>query len=253
MWIYPMIVMVLHFAVHLLLMAAANRMLGQPSRWKMLLWAAAVGSLHAGACLLPGFSFLGSPLWRLVFLVLAALMAFGWSRAALHQSGSFLLLSLLLGLVALGMERGELWGLLLAAGLIWILCGMSGNAGGRRLVPVEIHHNGNSVQLTALVDTGNRLRDPITGEPVLIIDSRAARALTGLTPAQLEHPLESMGNQPGLRLIPYHSVGHRGFLLAIRPSRITVDGRKAHRVVAFAPGHIGRGEGYRALTGGAMG
>ncbi|MGN1021639.1 MAG: sigma-E processing peptidase SpoIIGA, partial [Aristaeellaceae bacterium] len=40
---------------------------------------------------------------------------------------------------------------------------------------VELTHQGRTVTLTALVDTGNLLRDPLTGLPVIVVSRRAAR------------------------------------------------------------------------------
>lgn len=83
---------------------------------------------------------------------------------------------------------------------------------GRRLLPVRLSGNGKQLRLTALADTGNELRDPITGQSVLVIGCEAAGQLTGLTRAQLRHPLETLtaAPLPGLRLIPYRAVGAEG-------------------------------------------
>lgn len=252
---YVDIVAALNFAVDLFLLLAANRLWGAPNRWKRLLLGAVLGGVYGGCCLMPGFAFLGGKLWRLVFLGLMGLAAFGWSRSALSRMGLFLLLSMALGGMAVGFGRGDVRMILPGAGVIWLLCGLVPGraAGAGELVPLEITRGGKSVFLLALVDSGNRLRDPISGESVLVIDSRAAWELTGLTPTQLENPLENLAMLPGARLIPYRSVGHSGFLLAMRFPDMRIAGRKCSRVVAFAPRSIGTEEGYRALTGGATG
>lgn len=253
--VYLDMVMVLNFVIDLFLLLATNRLCGCFNRWKGLLAASGLGGVYGGLCLLPGFGFLGSGFWRLVVWMLMGLLAFGWDRTALYRSGIFLLLSLALGGVATSLGNGKVWTLGLAAGLIWLLCtlGFDGRAGGRLLVPLEIPHGGKTLRLMALVDTGNRLKDPITGESVLVIDGMAAQELTGLTRRELERPLESLGKLPGARLVPYHSVGHSGFLLAMRFPDVGLNGRKCARVVAFAPRSIGSDEGYRALAGGVTG
>lgn len=250
---YLDMVMGLTFLVTLLLMLAANRMLGLPNRWPGLLFAAMLSSLYAGFCLATGLHWLGAPLSRAGILLLSALVAFGWGRRAMGAWGMYALLNLTLEGVAGGFARGEFRAVFLAAGGIWLLSALLPAGRGKDRVNLEIRHRGKSVRLTALVDTGNRLQDPITGEPVLIIDSRAAWELTGLTREELENPMENLGKCRGLRLIPYHSVGGSGFLLAMRFPEVLRDGKKRPGVVAFAPGSIGVGEGYRALTGGMMG
>ena len=251
--VYADLVMVLNFLVDLLLLLGTNRLSGFPPGVKRAALAAALGAVYSGACLLPGFRFLGNTLWRLVSLGLMAVTAFGTDRSAWKRCGIFVLLSMALGGIALGLNNGGFFALILAAVGVWLLCqvGFGGTVGGREYVPLEITNGGREVKLTALRDTGNTLRDPITGERVLLIDPEAAGTLTGITPEQLRHPLETMaqGAIPGLRLIPYHSVGRSGgMLLAMRFSDVRAGDRKGPALVAFAPEAIGRGEGYRALT-----
>ena len=109
------------------------------------------------------------------------------------------------------------------------------------------------MRLTALQDTGNTLRDPITGKNVLVVGADVAGELMGLTREQLCSPVESMGALPGLLLIPYSSVGSSsGFMLAIRLQNVKIGTWQGSTLVAFAP-DIFRSEGaYQALTGGAV-
>ena len=82
-----------------------------------------------------------------------------------------------------------------------------------------------------------------------------ARELLGLTEHQLAHPVETLarGSVPGLRLIPYHSVGRSGgMMLALRMKDASVGKTRGDVIVAFAQEEIGRGEMYRMLTGGAI-
>jgi hypothetical protein len=106
-----------------------------------------------------------------------------------------------------------------------------------------------------LRDTGNGLQDPITGESVLVIGPEAAANLLGLTQSQLQNPVETLKQRtvPGLRLIPYRSVGQPGgMLLGLRIKEVTVGDRRGSVLVAFAPARIGGNEGYQALTGGVL-
>ena len=103
----------------------------------------------------------------------------------------------------------------------------------------------------ALRDTGNTLRDPITGGEVLVIGADAAGELTGLTQAQLRNPIDSLGTIPGLRLIPYHSIGNEGgFLLALKLQNVKIGSWKGSSLVAFAPEGLNLEGTYQALTGG---
>ncbi len=252
--VYLDLVMGLNFAVDFLLLLGSNRLAGFPARPGRCALSAVLGGLYGGACLLPGFGFLGNFLWRTLSLTAMALLAFGLDRSALRRGVLFVLLSMALGGIALGLGRGGSWQLVGAAAGVCLLCvlGFSGRAGSRQYVTVEITHGNSHTKLTALLDTGNTLRDPITGASVLVAGPDTARNLVGLSPEQLASPLQSMTDVPGLRLIPYRSVGQEGgILLAIRPDQIRIDGHPVRTIVAFAPETIGN-EGYQALAGGMI-
>ena len=109
------------------------------------------------------------------------------------------------------------------------------------------------MNILALKDTGNTLRDPLTGEQVLVAGADVGKELLGLTPHQLQNPVETVGRIPGLRLIPYHAVGQPGsMLLALRIQNAQIGNRKAQPLVAFAPQVLARGELYQMLTGGVV-
>ncbi len=248
--VYLDLVVILNFLVDFLLLLGTNRLSGHPPGPGRCALAAALGAAYSGACMLPGFRFLGSLLWRLVSLALMGALAFGLDRSALKRGGTFLLLSLALGGAALSLGRGDFLALLLSAAGLGLLCRLAFGAGpgGRQYVPLTLDYGGRSVRLTALRDSGNTLRDPITGERVFLIGSAPACRLTGLTPEQLGSPLETLTQRPipGLRLIPYRAVGSAGLLLGLRLREVDLDGRRQSAVVAFAP--EGLDGSYQALV-----
>lgn len=255
--VYLDLVMVLNFLVDDLLLLGTNRLSGFPaSPWRCAS-AAALGAVYSGCCFLPGFRFLGNFLWRIVFLCLMAVIAFGWSSSAVKRGSVFLLLSMAMGGIALSMGRGDFLSLVLCALVCLMLCILSfgDRIGGREYVPLKLTYGDKTVSLIALRDTGNTLQDPVTGEQVLVISAEAANHLTGLTQKQLMHPLEALTRRPipGLRLIPYHAVGQgEGMLLAKRFDQVTIGDRTQSALVAFAPEGLGRGDVYQALTGGVV-
>ena len=251
------LVMVLNFLVDFLLLLGTNRLSGFPGAPGRCALGALVGGVYGGACLLPGFRFLGSYVWRLVFLCLMAGLAFGCSKSAVKRGGVFLLLSMAMGGAALCFGRGDFGTVMLVAVFVWLLCQASfgGSVGGREYVPVFLRYGENTASVLALRDTGNTLRDPITGEQVLVVSDGVARKLTGLTPEQLRTPLETLAKKPipGLRLIPYRSVGHgSGMLLALRIREVKIGSRKQSALVAFAPEGLGGDSLVQALTGGVL-
>ena len=133
------------------------------------------------------------------------------------------------------------------------------------LVRVQVCLAGRTTAFTAFCDTGNALRDPVSGAPVLVVapgrlDGALPREVRSLLdrgalerPAELLEPMMRAAPELRFRLIPYHAVGVAGgLLLAVRSDWTEVAGeRYAGLPVAFSPTELGTG--YSALWGGAAG
>lgn len=254
--VYLDLVILLNFLVDFLLLFGTNRLAGYPASVGRTAGAAALGGIYGGVCLIPGFSFLGNTCWRLVFLGLMAVIAFGWNRSALRRGVMFVLLSMALGGIALGFGSGGWLMLIGAAAGVALLCAVAfrDKPGARQYLQAELTYGKQKKHLTALCDTGNTLRDPITGGNVLVVGADVAWELLGLTDAQLAAPIETLtaARIPGLRLIPYRAVGQPGgMLLAIKIDSVRIGGKGCDPIVAFAPHKLGN-EGYQALAGGVI-
>jgi len=252
---YAGLVMILNFLVELLLLLGADRLYGHLARWDRMLLGAGISGVYAGTCLLVRFAFLRTMACRILCLALVAWIAFGLSASAMRRGAVFVLLNLALGGLASGFKKESLWYLLVGAVVVIImyLLGFYHRDAGN-YVPVELTYGDNSLRLIALRDTGNTLRDPVTGRSVLIVDADAARQLIGLTQQQLAAPVETIvtAGVPGLRLIPYHSVGKAGFMLGLKIQNVRIGNRQGSYLVAFAPDGFDKKGTYRALTGGVM-
>lgn len=258
MQVYVNGVMGIHFCVSFLLLLGTDSLSGGPSPRIRLVAAALLGAVYSGVCMLPSFRFLGNILWRTVSLGLMGSIAFGWNRQVLRKYGIFLLLSLALGGIANRIPDAAAWELVASAAGLWLLCRLLRfEEGGRDagLLPLKICNGTRSVSLMALRDTGNALRDPVTGEQILVVSRAAAVQLTGLSEEQIRHPLDTVLHHPisGLRLVPFRTIGQgNGMMLAMRFEDILMDGRRGRSVVAFAPENFGSDAGYQALAGGEL-
>jgi stage II sporulation protein GA (sporulation sigma-E factor processing peptidase) len=248
--LYLDVLMLLNFLVDLLLLLAANRLSGYPIGIKRAALAAGLGGVYGGICLLPGFRFLGGTLWRMVSLALMAGIAYGFSKEAVRRGVLFVLLSMSLGGIAVGMERGSFTSLILSALGVCLMCifGLKGKIGAE-YVQVQI----GDLHLTALRDTGNTLTDPLTGQQILVVSANVGRRLLGLSAMELSDPMKAMGKVPGLRLVPFHAVGCSGGVLPVkRFENVKIGSWSGSCLVAFAPNELGQGKPYEALTGGVL-
>lgn len=249
--IYMLIVAVLRFVVVLLLLIGAKRLCYGSYDWPRCLLAAGIGGLYAWACLLPELNFLGNTLWYIVFLTIMGSICFGWKQNSARSIIVFILLNLVLDSIV--SEGAELWRALLGVLGLVVLCILGSFGGSGGLVPVHLTHGDKKVSVMALRDTGNTLTDPVTGKPMLVIGAQVANKLTGLTEEQLKKPVESVGLLPGLRLVPYSTIGRSGALmLAMRLQEVTIGSWKGSGLVAFAPECLGSHTTYQALTGGTL-
>lgn len=245
---YWFLIAVFRFLVDFLLILAAKQLMGQPSNWQRAVLAGFLGGCHAAACFLPGFAFLGEAHWHLIGLSLTALVAFGMEKRLFPGALLFVLLRLAID----GVGEGGIWSMVAVGVVLLLLCGRGG-AGKGSFAHVCMAHGGKTIELTALLDTGNTLKDPVSGLRVLVVGSDVARELVGLGEEALQKPVETLAAMPaaGLRLIPYSAIGQpSGLLLGLRPNSIHINGEKAERIIAFAPQIIGQGNGYQALAGG---
>lgn len=76
-----------------------------------------------------------------------------------------------------------------------------------RPAEIEVFNNGTAVRFTACVDTGNRLTEPFSGQPVLIASAPLLRRVLP---------------EAGYRQVAYGSLGGGGTLQCFRPERIYI-------------------------------
>lgn len=283
--VYVDSVFILNAVMDYLLLLVTGRLAGVPLRRRRYILAALSGGAYAVAVFLPGCGFLASPPVKLAAGVLLALAAFGgeerFFRLALllfavssAMAGCVLALGLLAGSrvpVVNGVFYTDVDAkvLLIAAAAAYMVLAVvfrasAGHGVAGRLLPVRVCVNGRTAALTALWDTGNALREPGSGAPVLVTapggldgiwPEEVRRLLTAenlRAPADILEPLRRAS--PGLRprLLPYRAVGTPvGLLLAVRVDWAEVAGRRYPGLTAaLSPAALGNG--YTALWGGGI-
>ena len=281
--IYVDTLFLLNAVIDYLLILAAARLAGEPLRRGRFALGAALGGMYAVAIFLPGLGFLSHPLCRLASAALMMLVSYGGSRRLLRQGVLFIALTCAFGggVVAIGLLGGT--GLALGNGVFYAALDIKvvllsaavcygvltlvfqrlarHSAASGELASARLWLGERSVDLTALVDTGNTLTDPATGRPVMVAEGERACPLFPRDhapgPADLRDPAGAMtrlgtGEWRGrFRLLPYRSVGlYQGLLLAVRVDGLELDGKgRGPALVALSPNPVSDGGGYQALIG----
>lgn len=243
-----LISLALVFLVSWLLIMATGQLTGHEIHWFRMLFGALIGCMHGWMCLQPGFSFLGRGFWRLIVLVASGCVAFDFRWT---QIGIFTVLNLALGGVASSLCSGGTVEIVMSMVVIALLS-ILGMKGGKRLVRVCVPTSGGYVCFSAFRDSGNFLKDPVSGGKVLVASSDIGCKLLNLSREELLNPVSTILHRPGLRLIPYSCVGGNGFLIAKKFENVMIDDRRQGILIAFSPMEIGKGKGFQALTGGVV-
>lgn len=135
------------------------------------------------------------------------------------------------------------------------------------LVPVKIAFDNRKVDLPALVDTGNSLKDPLTNVPVMVVEFKA---MSELLPLEIKTIFESSGEDDlnkitsaiskskwfsRFRLIPFSSLGkENGMLIGFRPDYIEIGEDEEKRdvknvIVGIYNRSLSNSNKYKALLG----
>ena len=188
--VYVDSVFVLNALMDYLLVLCAARLAGIPLRRRRYLLAGLLGGAYAVAVFLPGLGFLSATPVKLAAGILLALAAYGGEAKLLRLTLLLFAVScamagcvLALGLVAGGgvpMVNGVFYTdvdakvlLTAAAAAYLVLTVVFRAAAGKgvrgELVRAQVCLAGRTTAFTAFCDTGNALRDPVSGAPVLVV------------------------------------------------------------------------------------
>lgn len=112
-----------------------------------------------------------------------------------------------------------------------------------QICEVILHIGERTCQVQALVDTGNGLTDPLSGEPVSVIDSDCAKQILG-----------EEKESKGIRYIPYRTVGGEGVMPVFRAKQMEVclekEGEKFQMqrpVIGICEGKVSEQEDYQMI------
>lgn len=258
----------LNFAVDYIILYLTATFSALPYRRLRLLLGAAVGALYSVAAYFA--EVYGVPIVSSLPIKLAAgavmlLCAFGYASGAafIRRGVIMLIISFLLGglAYAAGLFLGgsvsggaiqaplAVRAVLIAAALALGLCGAFSRGGGRELTSgraeVSLTYNGRKAEFSALLDSGNLLRDPLDGSPVIVCTTDAVAPLFDrdelrrMRESSAVELVAALGLGGGWRLIPCATAAGSAMLAAFRPTEAAVDGERVRVMVAMSPKSLG--------------
>lgn len=121
------------------------------------------------------------------------------------------------------------------------------------LYEIELQHRDKRIKTTALLDTGNSLRDGFSDTTVIVAESTLCKDLLGETPQHLFQQSKLPGEKikEKLRVIPFSDVAKEGIMYAVRIDCILVPKKQIEiHPVLLAESHQSFTNGeYRVILG----
>lgn len=93
---------------------------------------------------------------------------------------------------------------------------------------IEIESTGKAINCSAILDTGNALTDPFTGESVIIADKFT---LSDILPENIKTYLSTGNSENGIRLIPCKTVAGSTLMPCFRAEKIRITGNNSTYII----------------------
>ena len=267
--VYADSLFVLNAAVDYLVLLAAGKLCALPlRRWRMGLAAVWGGVYAVLAAVWPQcFALLAS---KLAAGALMAVIAFGVHRRTLRAVLAVYAVSAAFGgaIYAAACLAGHPPGsgrytpvslrvLLLSFALCYAVISLvfrgTARSAERTLRLVDVQLGSAAVSFTALLDSGNELTDPVSGDRVLIAEAETLAPLfPDSTPLFEGDSLAALERFAALgvhcRLIPCTRVAaEEALLLCFRPDSVRVDGRRCRLLIGISPNRLSPSGEYQAI------
>lgn len=228
------------------------------------------GGLYSVLASVPDFSFLNLILCKLISALVIVFISFGFQKSFVRIFAVFISVAAALGgivyAVCLGKDgifsppgiKSLALSFVCASGVLLSVFRHTGKAVSETH-KISVSFMEKSYEFTGFVDTGNNLRDPITGIPAIIISTKDLRTIlprdlyrtvSSLSPADAISALSGSVYSSYFRLLPYSSVGvENGIILAMRAD-VKIDGKPSPKtLIALSPTNVSDGGTYTALMG----
>ena len=235
--IYADVLFIMNFFITFLLLETTAKISKREPKSLRLVIASTLGGAYSLIILAPDISAYISALLKVLCAVLLILIAFGFKRLKsfcalliIFLFSNFIFLGIIAGAQMLfasdkiSIHNGEIYfdinarQLLVAALFAYTFSCLIIRVYNKKLSSGEIYsivieNNSKRVCLFALTDTGNKLREPFSDSPVIVVKKEL---------------LEGMFDEDKLRLIPASSVNSKSYLKAFKPECVKIKTAKGY-------------------------
>lgn len=260
MYVYADILVVLNWVMNVVILLGTSKMIGVTPRLLRIAVSAGLGALVSLIMILPYGTFMRWPWVKILVSLMMVAIAFHplplrrWPVImSIFYFTSFMLGGLVLAMLyfmdassyltngVFTMQHAS-WITLVSAAIILGCLGhwTWGRLASRRWQPkfimsIRIYLNGKNVQIMALMDSGNCLKDPISHMPVVIAEYASLKPILPPDVCSLlderseDDWLELLHKMPHewvsrLHIVPYSSLGRKGALvIGFRPDCLTIE------------------------------
>lgn len=254
--IYIDVLIALNIIITFLLLLASSRLMKTAPSPGRLVLGSVLGGASSLIILAPDLGFLLSLLTKLLFSVIIVIAVYNPKtvRAILMKTGYFFAVSFIFagmmlfasslpGISVVNYNNGAVYinfsffSLIAACVLCYVITCILSKVTGHKtssdtVFDIRIMHNGVSVRGQALLDTGNSLADPFTGEAVIIANRTF---VGGILPADIKLWLDKSGEQcEKIRLIPFSALGSSGLLPAFKADKVIINDTKNEYIIKNA-------------------
>ena len=262
--VYVDLLFMINFSMDFLCFFLCARILGRRLSLPRALIASAVGGIYSDLALFIGVGRAAALAIDLAICVLICAIAF-WKKGKTSSLPLYILVYFAISMALGGfmtaifnllnksdipLSEGEadgisVWMFALLAALSGIITLIGGRAfrrrSAQRTAELEISYNGKTAKLCGLVDTGNLLREPISGKPCIIADISSLSSIIppSLARAARKGDISAIGrlgerDSKNVRIVPIKTAGGDGALIALRAEEITLNfGKGAERIDAL--------------------
>lgn len=279
MTVYADVLIILNLFINFFILQLTSKLCKDGYRLYRMIISSLIGALFSLYIFLPPTNFLSETLLKLSLSAVMVLVCFGFDsikslfrRVAVFFGATFLYAGLMLGIwqvlkpANMAINNGIIYldisptVLITATALSYIIISLIRRISTKQAImgerfEIEITLNGKSVTTTALADTGNSLKDAVTGKPVVIIEQTLASQLVEYIPSPEAVAAGVVSHESGFRMIPYSFVGGHSLLPAFKTSniKITANGRLINfENILTAVTAEPLGEDYKAIIDPAM-